>query len=666
MKERRLSFSLTLAADFETVVTGDIEQLSTEVWAAAYNEVGKEDPVLLHSIGEFWDDIIHLVKKRNVLCYFHNLKFDGEFILDYLLRILKMKQGFIDGLPENGFKMPLDLEDGELAYAISDRGQWYVINVAVGEHIVQFRDSLKLLPFALRKLGKDFKTKHQKLDMEYLGDRYAGCEITPEEQEYIKNDVLVLSEALQVAFESGINDLTIGSACLKEYRKGYEPEQLDDMFPDLSEYKLDEKTYGAPDLDAYIRKSYKGGWCYLVKGCEDKVFKGGVTADVNSLYPSMMHSDSGNYYPVGKPLRWLDSEHFTAMQKMLDSDYHYYYFVRFKCRFCIKPDMLPTVQLKRNPMYKATEWLMTSDVWDYERKHYTDRYTLNGKEYKAIPEMTMTKTDFILFKEHYQIKDLEILDAVLFQTDIGLFDRYINHWSKVKLENKGAMRTLAKLMLNNLYGKFSQSADSSFKVAVYSSEDDWLKYQDIRQRNRKVLYIPIGTAITSYARNFTIRTAQKNFHGIGNSGFIYADTDSIHCDLDPEDLIDVPVHPTAFNHWKLETCWDEAIFVRQKTYIEHVTEEDQEAVENPYYLIKCAGMPDRCKKQLDISLQGNAEEWAEKNKEEYNKMLPEEKAFIAEKRKLTDFTHGLCIYGKLLPKKVTGGVVLIPTTFEMR
>ena len=666
MKERRLSISLTLAADFETVVTGDIEQLSTEVWAAAYNEVGKEDPVLLHSIGEFWDDIMHLAKKRNVLCYFHNLKFDGEFILDYLLRILKMKQGFIDGLPENGFKMPLDLEDGELAYAISDRGQWYVINVAVGEHIVQFRDSLKLLPFALRKLGKDFKTKHQKLDMEYLGDRYAGCEITPEEQEYIKNDVLVLSEALQVAFESGINDLTIGSACLKEYRKGYEPEQLDEMFPDLSEYMLDEKTYGSPDLDAYIRKSYKGGWCYLVKGCEDKVFKGGVTADVNSLYPSMMHSDSGNYYPVGKPLRWLDNEHFTAMQEMLDNDYHYYYFVRFKCRFCIKEDMLPTVQLKRNPMYKATEWLMTSDVWDYERKRYTDRYTLNGKEYKAIPEMTMTKTDFILFKEHYQIKDLEILDAVLFQTEIGLFDRYINHWSKVKQENKGAMRTLAKLMLNNLYGKFSQSADSSFKVAVYSSEDERLKYQDIRQRNRKVLYIPIGTAITSYARNFTIRTAQKNFHGIDNRGFIYADTDSIHCDLEPEDLIDVPVHPTAFNHWKLETCWDEAIFVRQKTYIEHVTEEDQEAVEKPYYLIKCAGMPDRCKKQLDISLQGNAEEWAEKNKEEYNKMFPEEKAFIAEKRKLTDFTHGLCIYGKLLPKKVTGGVVLIPTTFEMR
>lgn len=669
---KRLTFKLKLAADFETVVTGDLAQPSTEVWAAVYNEIGKEDPVILHSISEFWAAMLELAKDRNVLAYFHNLKFDGEFILDYLIRVLGYKQGFVDDKPENGFKKPLELKDQELAYVISDRGMWYSITISVNGHFIQFRDSLKLLPFALRKLGKDFKTKHQKLDMDYVGERYAGCEITPEEQDYIKNDALVLSEALEVAFSCGFNSLTIGSACLSNFKSLYDKNVLSAMFPDLSEYKLNTEIYGSPDLDSYIRKSYKGGWCYLVKGLENKIHHNGVTADVNSLYPSMMHSESGNYYPVGRPQKWLDSESFLRRLDRLDSDEHIYYFVRFKCRFCIKPDMLPTVQLKHNVMYKPTEWLMTSDVWDYERKCYTGKYRIGDTVYDAAPEITMTKTDFILFREHYNIKDLYVYEAVLFGTDIGMFDRYIDHWAKIKQENKGAMRTLAKLALNNLYGKFAQSKDSSFKAAFYSPEDNRLHYKDINQAKRKVLYIPIGSAITSYARNFTIRAAQKNYHGRDQRGFIYADTDSIHCDLSPDELIDVPVHPTAFNHWKLETCWDEAIFVRQKTYIEHVTHEDQVPVEEldppkkPYYLIKCAGMPERCKKQLDISLQGCADTWKEQNEKEYDKMFPEEQAFIETKRELTDFTSGLCIYGKLLPKKVTGGVVLFPTTFEMR
>ena len=37
---------------------------------------------------------------------------------------------------------------------------------------------------------------------------------------------------------------------------------------------------------------------FKVKGKENIVRHNGVTADVNSLYPSMMHSQSGNYFPM--------------------------------------------------------------------------------------------------------------------------------------------------------------------------------------------------------------------------------------------------------------------------------------------------------------------------------------------------------------------------------
>ena len=88
-------------------------------------------------------------------------------------------------------------------YSISDMGQWYQIKIKEGRNFIELRDSLKLLPFSVKKIGKSFGTKHKKLDMEYTGLRYAGCPITPEEEQYIKNDVLVVKEALEKCSQKG-------------------------------------------------------------------------------------------------------------------------------------------------------------------------------------------------------------------------------------------------------------------------------------------------------------------------------------------------------------------------------------------------------------------------------------------------------------------------------
>ena len=116
-------------------------------------------------------------------------------------------------------KKPRDIGNNEVVYTISDMGQWYTITFKYHGHKVTLKDSLKLLPFSVRKIGKDFKTKHQKLEMEYKGKRYAGCEITNEELQYIKNDVLVMKEALNIMFAEGHTKLTIGSCCLAEYKR---------------------------------------------------------------------------------------------------------------------------------------------------------------------------------------------------------------------------------------------------------------------------------------------------------------------------------------------------------------------------------------------------------------------------------------------------------------
>lgn len=599
-------------ADFETTVYKG--QQFTEVWAAAVVKLWDVDVEILHSLPEFLDYMYD--KKTNIICYFHNVKFDGNFILDYLLR--------------NGYKWNRVAEgkmlNRQFKCAISDRGQWYSITVKMHNMVIEFRDSYKLLPFSVKRIGKGFQTKHRKLDMEYEGFRYAGCVITDEEKEYIRNDVLVVKEALEIMFERGHQKLTIGSCCLEEFKSTYDKIDYKNFFPDLTEVKIDEEIYGECNADSYIRHSYRGGYCYLVKGKENRKYLHGWTADINSSYPSNMSSESGNRYPVGMPKFWQGDIPNLPGQS--------YYFVRIKCRFKIKEGMLPTVQIKDSFLYSGTDYLTTSDIYDYSSGTYKRYYMRKGELHDTQITMTMTGVDYELFLQHYDVYDLQVLDGCWFRTEIGLFDEYMYKYKKIKESSQGAERELAKLYLNNLYGKFSANDSSSYKVP-YINKKNVLGFEIIEEHEKKPGYIAIGSAITSYARRFVIKAAQANYQGPDRDGFIYCDTDSIHCSGEPKDAKGIKIHPTNFCAWKLESYWDEAVFVRQKTYIEHVTHNDGEPVE-PYYQIRCAGMSEDAKQE-----------------------------FIKE-HTVEEFREGLKLKEGLKPIRMPGGVLLVKKGYDMR
>lgn len=650
--------SRVFVCDFETTVYDG--QVTTEVWAAACVEVGTEDVQVFHSIDEQFEFFCGL--GCNVTAYYHNLKFDGNFWLSYLMRGLHYEQAYTlqgDDIATARWIEPRDMKSKTYRYSISDMGQWYSITIKKGRYTIEIRDSLKLLPFSVERIGQSFGTKHKKLSMEYKGIRWAGCEITDEEREYIANDVLVVKEALEIMFAEGHQKLTIGSCCLSEYKKIIGKDDFDMYFPNLYEIPIDPQEHGCDNAGEWIRRSYRGGWCYLARGKEGRVYHGGTTADVNSLYPSVMSSESGSWYPVGRPTFWTGDripEEATKFQNR-------YYFVRVRCRFKVKGGYLPFIQLKGNALYKGTEMLEQSDIWDKASNRYSRWYKgMDGQIHDTVVEMTLTQTDYQLILEHYNLIDLEILDGCWFFAEIGLFDAYIDKYRRIKMESKGAKRELAKLFLNNLYGKMGASPDSSFKVAV-EKEDGSLGFVTVVASDKEPGYIPIGSAITSYARNFTICAAQKNYHGPDAPGFIYADTDSIHCDLPPEELEGIRVDDKAFCCWKLESCWDEAIFTRQKTYIEHVTHENLEPVEEPYYIVKCAGMPRKCKNLFLESMRGDATKEG-RTQEELDFLFDGDGNPIV--RTLEDFQIGLCVPGKLRPKRIPGGVLLVETMYEMR
>lgn len=639
--------------DFETTVYEG--QTDTEVWASASVELYSDNVSVFNSIEQQFNYFIAL--NCNIICYYHNLKFDGNFWLSYLLTKLHYKQAYETGATETDIKWlaDKDMPNKSFKYLISEMGQWYNITVKVNDKVICFRDSFKLLPFAVKRIGESFQTKHKKLEIEYEGKRKAGGIITPEEQEYIKNDVLVVKEAMEIMFSEGHNKMTIGSCCLAEYKKTLSKYEYDDNFPNLYDIEISEECFGNKTAGDYIKKAYRGGWCYLVKGKENQLKHNGTTADVNSLYPSMMSSESGNYYPIGKPHFWNGNFIPEIAQRK-----GMYYFVRLKTRFYLKDGKLPFIQIKHNLLYNGNESLTTSDVYDpLTGKYYDKIIGFDGSIKDTAVTLTLTMTDYELIKEHYDLIDCEILDGCYFRAKIGIYDDYINKYKKIKMESKGAKRELAKLFLNNLYGKMASSTCSSFKIA-YIKEDNSIGFYTIEAHDKAPGYIACGAAITSYARNFTIRAAQKNFHGVNERGFIYADTDSIHCDLSEDEITGIKVDDKEFCCWKLESFWDEAIFTRQKTYIEHITHENRKPISNAYYNVKCAGMPDRCK-QLFMASMG-----APINEKEKQKLSEDEKEFLKTKRDLTDFKIGLKIPGKLLPKRIPGGVLLVNTTYEMR
>ena len=90
-------------------------------------------------------------------------------------------------------------------------------------------------------------------------------------------------------------------------------------------------------------------------------------------------------------------------------------------------------------------------------------------------------------------------------------------------------------------------------------------------------------------------------------------------------------------------------------------------IDKPYYNVKCAGMPQKCKDLFIKSM------YADKiNDEEKEELTDDERKFLFDDndkpiiRTLNDFKIGLKIPGKLMPKRIRGGVLLVDTTYEMR
>lgn len=124
------------------------------------------------------------------------------------------------------------------------------------------------------------------------------------------------------------------------------------------------------------------------------------------------------------------------------------YIQMITCSFEIKENMIPTIQIKKHFSFLENEYLRSSN--------------------SQIVSLVLTNVDLKLFLEHYNVYDLEYKCGWKFKSMNGLFTTYIDKWIKRKneatLSGNGGQRSLSKLMLNSLYGKFSTKIKSRRKI----------------------------------------------------------------------------------------------------------------------------------------------------------------------------------------------------------
>lgn len=519
--------------------------------------------------------------------YFHNLKFDGEFIIHYLLT-----HGFVH---VNEKKLGVN----QFSTIISDLNVFYCIKVKFKEEvIISFFDSLKLLNFSVEEVAKAFNLSIKKLEIDYKAKREKGHKITDEEKEYLKHDVMIMSLALEKMFEMKITRMTIASNAMN-------------FFKDTISKKRFEEWFKPPLYDKDLRQAYKGGFTYLNEIYRGKEVKEGIVLDVNSLYPSVMYY---SHMPYGEGI-YFDG-------KYVPDKLYNLYIQNITCQFRIKKDMIPTIQIKNNLSFVPTEYLSSS----------------NGESIN----LTLTNVDLKLFLEHYDIYDVSYNWGWKYKSSTKIFKSYIDYWNELKVkatkEGNKPLRTIAKLMLNSLYGKFAASPEGRSKIPYL--DNNIVKYKLSELEERTAYYLPISIFITSWARDKTIRSAQAVYHR-----FIYADTDSLHLEGTdiPENLL---ISDTELGKWKIESTFKRGKYLRQKCYIEDavtpVDEIEKFKKENPECLhlvskdsiinIVCAGMPKGCYKNVT---------WE-------------------------NFDYGSVFDGKLGVKHTDGGIVLVDTTFTIK
>lgn len=590
-------------ADFETS-TGNSDG-STNVYLWALSDLDKSERYIDVNIESF----MYCLEYNEIdTLYFHNLGWDGMFIVHHLI--------------DKGYKfVDTPFEDPELPYSFSymkeTSGRIYDLQIRIGNKLVCIKDTLVLLNESVDAMGESLGLPKLTEQMDYDKYKYFNNidEVPEDVVEYIWRDIDIVIEMFS-NFKSKFKNhgVTISSSAVKDFKKHYGEKEYNKKF---GGYYYNPKTRQRETHNVltteqwdFVKRSYRGGLVIFQENYKNKLLKNidGYSVDVNSLYP---HAYKDYRHPVGKPY------------------YHE-----------IKDDMLKLHRIFIKRAKKKWDNIPAFIPSNYSKSSFDTKYLdYVENEYYVIWEWELD-----IWKEGYHI-DYRIVDTLYFEGEFSF-----TSWAEAKSHLKehaetDVERDTAKKFLNGFYGKWGQNRTRKNKKIVFDPNHelvgarigkDGLYCEIVETTHDDLLsYIPVASSITSRARTVLLKAVLAN-----RGRVIYCDTDSMYCSSKP---VGIEIHDTKFGAWKYEKHFDRFKFIKPKCYIANVLEEYSKIKVNG----KIIGYEWKPKNKISRTIAGLT-------KENHHKITFE------------NFHKGSVIEGgKRQKKNVKGGLVLVDINYTI-
>lgn len=552
-------------ADFETCDADEVYKVDEEsglkiynqkVWLAGFKNLETDKSTYFYNLEDFMAAILARGDNVNTEYGFHNLKYDGSYIVPYLLQ-----NGY-----EHSDQKP---EPGQFSTLVDNRNSWYSITIQVTKkRRVLLWDTAKLFPTQLEYLHEVYFTPTKKIhedDEFYSRKRPDGYIPDEREMMYFENDLAVPAETLR--------------AHIERYGLRFKKTQASQSFYNFTQsFPFWKKRFPplTDEQDEAIRLAYWGGISYVPAKKASKDYYNIGVYDINSSYP---HKAAEKKLPYGTCVAEFGEGKHPDMSK--------FWVAEALVTFKLKKDCLPCI-----PKKAITEGEIIEDNDEDLDKWLDDSNGIVRMSFSCIDYETMSMSYDIKIRRwcwslHWAWKvQREVAKFVYHNNDLK-----VKHSKLAKQETDPeqkayhmTVRNRAKIDNNSFYGKFGEDIIKEGKTPYWEEEDGKMtvvwrtdRYEVQGDRARK--FLPVAIAITAWGRQQLVQMANH----LGEH-FLYCDTDSMHYLLEGQEKIDKAVQtgifevdPERLGAWKLEAEMTRGRYLRSKCYMEETKKGEREA-----------------------------------------------------------------------------------------
>jgi hypothetical protein len=529
--------------------------MQQKVWLAGFKNLETLKSTYFYNLDDFMEAILSRGDNQNTEYAFHNLKFDGSYIVPWLLN--------------NNYECVTDRkpEAKEFSILVDERNAWYTINIQVtNRRRVLLWDSLKLFPCALEYLPDVYSTPTHKIQEDsefYETVRPDGYKPNEREMMYFENDLQVPAEALNKHIE-------LFGLRFKKTQAGQAFYNFEQVFK-AWKWRFPPLT---TEQHETIKRAYWGGISYVPPSKAGKDFYNIGVFDINSSYPDK----AANYkLPYGKCLFEYGEGIHPDMSK--------FWVAQCLVKFKLKKDCLPCIP------YKAISEGGVLEEKDEEHDKWLE-------ESKGIVRLTLCCIDYATIQESYEeFTVIEWLWSMHWawkkHREVAKFVN-MNNDNKIKYSKLAKTVTIsdpkyaewmtkrnrAKIDNNAFYGKFGEEIIKKGKTPYLEDGDIvWRLDREDETSEGKRKFLPVAIAITAWGR----RQLVQGWNVLGDHA-LYCDTDSLHYLKEGQSKLDqaqkeghFEIDSEKLGAWKLEGNMKRGRYLRAKCYMEENEKGELEA-----------------------------------------------------------------------------------------